>query len=161
MAVWEQGDDIWGAHFSAGIWEPATRLEVKSNWAVNEQVVPIGAGDFVAVWVQGAEIRARRYSSTDSVWTDLIIVNNGGGSSRPSLVPGGEDEAWVAWLENDRIRLRHFVSASGWSTDEVISPVLAAGAPREHRPSLARAADGTIVAVWADGTDVWTWVDAR
>ena len=161
MAVWEQGDDIWGAHFSAGIWEPATRLEVKSSWAVNEQVVPIGAGDFVAVWVQGAEIRARRYSSTDSVWKDLIILNNAGGSYRPSLVPGAEDEAWVAWLENDRIRLRHFVSASGWSTDEVISPVLAAGAPREHRPSLARAADGTIVAVWADGTDVWTWVDAR
>ena len=161
MAVWEQGDDIWQAHYASGEWEAAGLLEINGSDAYSQCVATDGSGSFFAVWSQGTEIRARVFDANDQVWGDLEIFNKArGGGYRPSLV-AGPGRAWSIWLEGSSIRFRDYASGSGWGTIEDLTNDLEPSPPLAHRPQLVRSPDGTLVAVWPNGSDVWAWVDTR
>ena len=161
MAVWEQGDDIWQAHFVNGAWETAGLLEINGSDAYSQRVATDGRGSFFAIWCQDAEIRARIFDANDQAWGDLTIFNRArGGQYRPSLTaaPGG---AWSIWLEGTSIRFRDYASGAGWGTIDDLTLDLEPSPPLGHRPRLVRSSDGTLVAAWPNGNDVWAWVDTR
>jgi hypothetical protein len=57
--------------------------------------------------------------------------------------------------------LRSFSAESGWGDIETISPRIEATVPTSHQPDFARAPDGTLIAVWDDGTSVYAWAEMR
>jgi hypothetical protein len=161
MAVWEQGDDIWQAHYLNGEWEAAGLLEAKTGQAYSQGVATDGSGSFFAVWSQDAEIRARVFDANNQVWGDLEIFNTArGGGYRPSLT-GASTGASFIWLEGSSIRFREYAIGLGWGTIEDLTVDLEPSPPLAHRPALVRSPAGSLVAVWPDGSDIWAWVDMQ
>ena len=115
--------------------------------------------NFHAVWAQGAEIRARRFSADEQSWEDIQVfrAHTAEGGLRPSLEANSDGEAWLVWYEHPFVWTSHFAADSGWGSGTPLSSELEPNAPVSHQAQLASSEDGTRVAVWADGTDVWSW----
>lgn len=158
MAVWQQDDDIWQSHFSLGQWSSAKLLETTPDPAYSQEVIHLGSEAFLAAWSEQGRLRARRFDTAEG-WSETVLLHAPG--RRPSLVSGSGGEAWIAFWDGRFIGLEHFTPELGWGAFEKISLELEPNAPVPHRPDLGRGQDGTLVAVWADGTDVWAWTDQR
>jgi len=161
MAVWEQVDDIWFAHFVNEQWEPPALIEANTNAACCSAVEADGAGNFLAAWGQGRNMRARRFSREAQHWEDIEVLSGDDNYTaiRPSLKAAPNGEAWLVWLEGPVIRMSHFTPETRWSYPENLSLSLEDTDPPIALPRLSRAADGTLAVVWADGGYVWAWVN--
>ncbi|MGB8223268.1 MAG: hypothetical protein WCF10_11835 [Polyangiales bacterium] len=161
MAVWEQVDDIWFAHFVNEQWEPPALIEASTDAACCSALEADGAGNFLAAWGQGRNMRARRFSREAQQWEDIEVLSGDDNYTaiRPSVKAAPNGEAWLVWLEGPVIRMSHFTPETRWSYPENLSPSLEDTDPPIALPRLSRAADGTLAVVWADGGYVWAWVD--
>lgn len=160
MAVWEQEDDIWHSHFVGGQWSDATVLETASDYVRTPEVAAAGSGVFFAVWHQSLTIRARRFTP-EGGWGDTTTPRTDGTTRPPSLIASPSGDAWVLWHEDTSIVLRTFSAESGWGNLENISAEIEVTGPSSHQPDFGRTPDGTLIAVWDDGTSVYAWADAR
>ena len=160
MAVWEQNDDLWHAHSVGGQWSEATRLETVSDPVGTPEVVAAGDGVFFVAWPQSSTIRARRFTK-EAGWGDTTTPRTDGTTRPPSLLASPSGDAWILWHERSSIILRNFSPEPGWGNLETISSDIEVVGPSSNRPDFGRAQDGTLIAVWCDGTSVYAWADAR
>lgn len=160
MAVWEQGEDTWHKRFVDDQWSGATVLETASDPVGTPEVASAGSGVFFAVWPQSLTIRGRRFTPATG-WGDTTTPRTDGTTRPPCLIASASGEAWVLWHEGAFIVLRSFSAESGWGAIENISSEIEASVPSSHRPDFDRAPDGTLIAVWDDGTSVYAWADMR
>lgn len=160
MAVWEQDDDIWHSHFAGSQWSEATVLETASDPVRTPEVASVGHGVFFAVWHQSLTIRARRFTP-EGGWGDTTTPRTDGTTRPPSLIASTTGDAWILWHEDTFIVLRTFSAESGWGAIENISAEIEASVPSSHQPDFDRTPDGTLIAVWDDGTSVYAWAEMR
>lgn len=160
MAVWVQESDVWHSHFVGGQWSQATVLETASDSVGTPEVASADSGVFFAVWPQSLTIRARLFTP-EGGWSDTTTPRTDGATRPPSLIASPSGDAWILWHEDTSIVLRSYSVESGWGAIETISSDIDVTGPSSHRVDFGRAPDGTLIAVWDDGTNVYAWADAR
>lgn len=103
MAVWQQHDgmrnNIWANRYDAGsgTWSGAQTIVAADTDAVEPQVALDGAGNAMAVWAQGGEIRANRFSGG---WGAMpLLVSSAGSTASPQVALDGAGNAFAVWKQ--------------------------------------------------------------
>lgn len=141
-------------------WGPVSTLTApaatypRSDRAV--QVAANAAGDVVAAWGQGVEVRAVRFSSAAGHWTPAVgvgVTNStgfGGGLLDVALDSAGN--AVVVWSAANGIdAARYSAATSTWA-----APVRLWSATFPSEPSVATDASGNAIVVWGDSGRIKT-----
>lgn len=120
------------------------------------QVAANAAGDVIAAWGQGVEVRAVRFSSAAGRWTPEVGVGTTNASGFASYPPGiavdPAGNALVAWNAGNAIDAARYSAAAGtWSAPVRLSPAMFPG-----EPSAATDAAGNGIVVWGDSGRIKT-----
>jgi len=135
-------------------WGPVSTLSVpattypRGDRAV--QVAANAAGDVVAVWGQGVQVLAVRFSSADGRWTQAVglgITNAAGFAyNAPGVALDSAGNALVAWTSANGIEATRYSAAAGsWAAPVSVSPAIYPG-----EPGVATDAVGNAIVVWGD-----------
>lgn len=120
------------------------------------QVAANAAGDVIAAWGQGVEVRAVRFPSAAGRWTPAAAVGVTNASGFASYPPGiaidPVGNALVTWNAGNGIDAARYSAAAGtWSTPVRLSPAMFPG-----EPSAATDAAGNGIVVWGDSGRIKT-----
>ena len=139
------------------IWSAPALLESSGSHAWDPQIVVDAQGNGLAVWAQGNDVYARRYTVATNTWGAAVTLDTGNDStSAPSLsIDRDTGDAIVAWGQFDgvtgRVATSRFTASNGsWSTATEIASWEGGGlAPEQVSTSIS----GHYAAVaWAQGT---------
>ncbi len=161
MATWEQDKTMWYSYAQEGQWQLPDTAEPSETSAFAPVIAAADSGNFFVAWRLWWDIRVRRFVASEQLWGNIESFHRyaTNRASRPSLAASPDGKAWVTWYEEVYIWMSRFAPDSGWGPTEQISIELEPNASPLHGPKLAAGADGTLVIVWVDGTDVWSWVE--
>lgn len=140
-------------------WGEAQLIEFVDADAGSPQIAVDGAGNAIAVWAQGGEIRANRFSASSGDWglAPLPVISAGSAVS-PQVALDGAGNAFAVWKQFNggfNIWANRFDAVGGtWGTAQEIetNPGVASD------PRIAVDGAGNALAVWPkdDGTNsIW------
>lgn len=154
-AVWQEGDgvteDIFFSRYIPGSgWEAETPVETSPNPATNPGIAVDGSGNATAVWAEGADIYANRYSMSTGWGTPEPIEFAAGTLKASSLTVVADDDGDVtaAWIQDDgsvnSLFYNRFIPGSGWGSPQPIEP----SAFPVRTAHLGGSGSGYLVASW-------------
>ena len=164
MAVWNyDGTEVHYQRYRADLdlWLNPGRVDTSNLSSFNPAVAADGAGNFHFIWSENInKIRARRWrsASEDFAAVDTLPTTPMERVRLPQIAIEPRGTGLAVWHQEDgTIRGGRFRFGSDWqdSGDEVIHSVAAGAVVSEHRPRIAIRPDGTAVAVWGTGNDVF------
>lgn len=163
-AVWPQDegtvDNLFAATFTRGLgWSPPELIEQLATTALFSAVVADLGGNALAVWVQGGDMRANRFTSGVGWGSSEVIDASTGGFSITdrgnTLGIDTSGNAVTAWSQTDGTRYNIWANryqiGSGWGTALLIENDNAGFA---LAPQVAVAPDGSATVVWAQSDGV-------
>lgn len=138
-------------------WSPAALLESDGVHAISPQIVFDSLGNGVAVWAQGSDVYARRYTAATNTWGPLTTLDN---SSLQAYAPAlGIDpttgEAIAAWSHSDGVTSQLAMSRFDAATNTWSAAVEVAsweGVPLETTHLSVDVSGHYAAVAWAQGT---------
>jgi len=141
---------------STGAWNASTLLESSSTVAEDPIVRFDANGNGIAVWRQGSDVFARRFTAATNTWAVAAALDTGSDAvSALSLSMDSVGNALVAWVQSDGIASsvygsRFDVAVSAWSGAATV----------ESSPAAVSTTWGSVVASISGNTAAVAWVQA-
>ena len=140
---------------AAGSWQAATLLDTVDVHAATPQVVFDRFGNGFAVWSQGNNIVARRYTASTATWSaEVTLDSNTNTAYVPTLgIDRDTGDAVVAWVQSDGAANSLYVrsynaAANTWGTVQLL----------ESANGVVPAGGDALSASMANGNAVVTWI---
>ncbi|HEV7609219.1 MAG TPA: hypothetical protein VGO61_17895 [Steroidobacteraceae bacterium] len=121
-AVWLETNgsfqDIRYARYSGTSWAAAAALDTTGSVARQRPQIAFDAsGNGIAVWVQGTDLAARRFTVAGGWSGTIVTLATGAQVDKPSLAISSNGDAMVAWAQSDgtaaSLYVKRFSNASG------------------------------------------------
>lgn len=139
-------------------WSTPELLEDSPVGALNPQVAFDALGNGLAVWAQGSDVFARRYTAATNTWGSIVTLDSASDStSAPKLaIDRNTGDAIVAWGGADgtfgRLSMSRFTASTGsWSTATELAEWEGTGL-WPSQVSVSMSGHYAVVA-WAQGTE--------
>jgi len=147
----------WSFTTEDGGWSNAALVEVGADDAALPQLAMDDSGNALAVWMQGDDILANRYSGTDGSWgTATIIETEDGRAHLPNIAIDSNGNAWAVWVQSHdsefSIWANRFsvdVDNGSWGQAVLIEQI----DNDAIHPEIAVDNSGNALAVWAQQND--------
>ncbi len=169
VATWLQNDasgpsihhNRYAVNGTGGSWVGASSLDASASAVTLPKVVADAAGNFIAAWIQGNTVVARRF--TNNAW-DASATTISTGSVAPEELTLSADSmgnAVLAWTRSfsgvRSVFANTYIAGAGWRVEVLIeSSTLTASAPyasgEANLTSAMRA--GRAVVAWSNASDV-------
>jgi YD repeat-containing protein len=153
QAIWQQSDgtanSIYSNRFTAGGgWSGASLLETSATAASLPSIGSDGAGNFIAIWLQGSDLLASRYTKATGTWSLATVLDNRTNAiTVPQLNVDASGNAIATWVQSDGTAASTYVNRfvnGAWQGTELVETATVAVA----EPSAAINAAGNAVVVW-------------
>jgi hypothetical protein len=169
---------VWSFTTEDGEWSNATLVEIGANDAALPQLAMDESGNALAVWMQGDDIWANRYSGVNDSWgTATRIETQAQWAHSPEIAIDRNGNALAIWVQSHDSEFsiwanRFSVDNGGWGEAVVIDLI----ANDAYLPEIAVDSSGNALAVWSQQNDaggaynIWanrynvsddSWGDAR
>lgn len=163
LAVWAEGDDIYGNKFTGGSWAYAAPLDTKAGAAAAPDVAMSPGGEGIAVWEQlessHVNIYQLRYSGGAWVGNPSTIETSNADAAGPKVAMDRGNNGLALWCQNDPQSLyvaRYNAKAGTWSGG--VNPI-ESGSGAVSQPQMGIDDRGRAIVVWtqANGqrTDIY------
>ena len=156
MVVWVQLDSVWrlsiyaSKYTNAVGWGAVKLLETSNVDATTPQVAVDNNGNAFAVWAQGGNIYADRY--TAGVWgTAKLLETSAVWATGPQVSMDNNGNAVVIWTLGGNIYADRF-SAGAWGTATLLNTSAGWGMSQQ----VAMDNKGNAVVIWAQGGSIYT-----
>ena len=141
----------WSFTTEDGGWSNAALVEVGTDDAALPQLSMDDSGNALAVWMQGDDILANRYSGADGSWgTATIIETEDGSAHLPNIAIDSNGNAWAVWVQSHDSEFsiwanRFSVDNGSWGQAVLIEQI----DNDAIHPEIAVDNSGNALAVWA------------
>src|SRR5215467_5332887 len=137
-------------------WTGASLLESSGTAASLSMIGSDGAGNSIAVWLQGTDLLASRYTKATGTWSpsSVVLDNRTNAITVPQLYVDASGNAIVTWIQSNGTAASTWVNRfvnGAWLGPELVESATVATA----EPTAAINAAGDAVVLWRQGNDLF------